>query len=164
MPPGSVSWQSMARPCGTALTISRTGVPHTYSLPSPSIAPSYWLILSVTISQTRYLPCFEQAAAIGIHLIAQVKANQPGLHDAIAAHCETAAPLASTHTSDPKRRCRDELRLIELFAPGDSLADSEWAGHVKAFIRVTRNILHRSAATGLWEETSEIALFAANTT
>jgi len=107
---------------------------------------------------------FEQAAANGIHLIAQVKANQPGLHDAIAAHCETAAPLASTHTSDPKRRCRDELRLIELFAPGDSLADTEWAGHVKAFIRVTRNILHRSAATGLWEETSEIALFAANTT
>jgi predicted transposase YbfD/YdcC len=107
---------------------------------------------------------FEQAAATGIHLIAQVKANQPGLHDAIAAHCEAAAPLDCAHTTDTKRRCRDELRLVEVFTPGDSLTDTEWTDHVQTIIRVTRDVLHRSAATGLWHETTEIALFVANIT
>jgi hypothetical protein len=36
---------------------------------------------------------FEQAAAASVHLIAQVKANQPALHHAIAALCDTAAPV-----------------------------------------------------------------------
>jgi predicted transposase YbfD/YdcC len=107
---------------------------------------------------------FEQAAENGTHLIAQVKANQPGLHDAIAAHCEIAVPLDSAHTRDPKRRNRDELRLIEVFAAGDSLADTEWAGHVETIIRVTRDVQHRSAATGLWHGTSEIALFVSDVT
>lgn len=46
-----------------------------------------------------------------------------------------------------------------MFAPGDSLADTEWAGHVRAVIRVNRDVLTRSAATGLWRATSETALF-----
>lgn len=107
---------------------------------------------------------FEQAAANGVHLIAQVKANQPGLHDAIAKHCETAAPRDCTHTTDTKQRCRDELRLIEVFSPGAILAGTEWDEHVQSIIRVTRSVLHRSAATGLWHETSEVALFVADIT
>ena len=102
---------------------------------------------------------FEQAAAGGVHLIAQVKANQPTLHHAVAALCETAAPLDSAHTADKKRRSRDEARLVEVFSPGDSLAETEWADHVHAVIRVTRDVLTRSAATGLWRATSETALF-----
>ena len=43
---------------------------------------------------------FEQAAAGGVHLIAQVKANQPSLHRAVAALLETAAPLDRTLTAD----------------------------------------------------------------
>jgi hypothetical protein len=47
------------------------------------------------------MPCivkkaFEQAAAASVHLIAQVKANQPALHNPIATLCDTAAPLDST--------------------------------------------------------------------
>jgi len=102
---------------------------------------------------------FDQAAAGGIHLIAQVKANQPALHHAVAALCDTAAPLDRACTTDKKRRSRDETRLVEVFAPADSLADTEWAGYVQAVIRVTRDVLHRSAATGMWRATSETALF-----
>jgi len=102
---------------------------------------------------------FEQAAATGVHLIAQVKANQPALHHAIAALCDIAAPLDSTQTADKKRRCRDETRTVEVFAPGDSLADTEWDGHIRAVIRVNRDVLTRSATTGLWRDTSETALF-----
>ena len=105
---------------------------------------------------------FEQAAAGGVHLIAQVKANQPILHHAVAALCETAAPLDRTLTADKKRHSRDEARLVEVFSPGDSLVDTEWADHISAVIRVTRDVLTRSAATGLWRATSETALFVSN--
>ena len=105
---------------------------------------------------------FEQAAAGGVHLIAQVKANQPTLHHAVAALCETAAPLDRALSADKKRRCRDEARLVEVFSPDDSLADTEWADHVHAIIRVTRDVLTRSAATGLWRATNETALFVSN--
>jgi predicted transposase YbfD/YdcC len=46
-----------------------------------------------------------------------------------------------------------------VFAAGDSLADTEWAGHLRAVIRVHRDVLTRSAATGLWRATSETAWF-----
>jgi predicted transposase YbfD/YdcC len=102
---------------------------------------------------------FEQAAAASVHLIAQVKANQPALHHAIVAQCGTAAPVDSTQTADKKRRCRDETRTVEVFAPDGSLADTEWDGHIRAIIRVNRDVLTRSATTGLWRDTSETALF-----
>ena len=92
---------------------------------------------------------FEQAAAASVHLIAQVKADQPALHHAIATLCDTAAPVDSTQTADKKRRCRDETRTVEVFAPGGSLADTEWDGHIRAIIRVSRDVLTRSATTGL---------------
>ena len=56
---------------------------------------------------------------------------------------------------DKKRRSRDEVRCVEVFAPGDGLADTEWVGHVQAVIRVSRDTLTRSAATGLWRAASE---------
>ena len=102
---------------------------------------------------------FEQAAATGTHLIAQVKANQPALHHTITALCDTAAPLDSIQTIDKKRRCRDETRTVEVFAADGSLADTEWDGHIRAVIRVNRDVLTRSATTGLWRDTSETALF-----
>jgi len=103
-------------------------------------------------------PIFEQAAAAGLHLIAQVKANQPALHHAIATLCDTAAPLESIQTADKTRRSRDETRTVEVFTPGDSLADTEWMA-ISAGFRVNRDRLTRSAATGLWRDTSETALF-----
>src|ERR1700760_840125 len=110
------------------------------------------------------MPCtvkktFEQAAGASVHLIAQVKANQPALHNAINELCDTAAPVDSTQTSDKKRRCRAETRTVEVFAPGNSLADTEWNAHIRAIIRVNRDVLIRSVATGLWRDTSETALF-----
>ena len=50
-------------------------------------------------------------------------------------------------------------RTVEVFAPGGSLADTEWDGHIRAIIRVNRDILTRSATTGLWRDSSETALF-----
>ena len=105
---------------------------------------------------------FEQAADTGVHLIAQVKANQPALHHTVAALCDTAAPVDSTQTADKKRRCRDETRTVDVFVPRGSLADTGWDGHIRAIIRVNRDILTRSASTGLWRDTSETAWFVSN--
>jgi hypothetical protein len=57
---------------------------------------------------------FEQAAAGDVHLIAQVKANQPALHHAIAELCDTTAPLDTARTVDKNRRSRHEARLVEV--------------------------------------------------
>src|SRR5215204_962883 len=102
---------------------------------------------------------FEQVAAAGAHVIAQVKANQPTLHQRVAELCQCTAPLDQTRTADQKQRSRDEIRVVEVFAPGTSLADTEWADHVAAVVRVSRDTLKRVTTTGLWEGTSEVAYF-----
>ena len=61
-----------------------------------------------------------------------------------------AFALSSHARRSGNRRSCDETRLVEVFAPGDSLADTEWAGHVRLVIRVDRAVLTRSAATGLY--------------
>ena len=121
---------------------------------------------------SRLTPCtvkktFEQVAAAGAHLIAQVKANQPTLHQRIAEICQSAAPVDRVRTTDKKRRSRDEIRLVEVFDPGAACAAcldaAEWADHVTAIVRVSRDTLKRITTTGLWEGTSQVAYFIADT-
>src|SRR6516164_8634345 len=89
------------------------------------------------------MPCivkktFEEAAAAGALLIAQVKDNQPTLHQRAEQVCQTSIPVDQTTTKDAKRRSRDETRVVEVFDPNAALADTEWADHVGAIIRVSR--------------------------
>jgi hypothetical protein len=113
---------------------------------------------------------FEHVAAVGAHLIAQVKANQPTLHQRIAEICQSAAPVDRVRTTDQKRRSRDEIRLVEVFDPGAACAAcaacldaaAEWADHVTAIVRVSRDTLTRITTTGLWEGTSQVAYFIAD--
>ena len=44
----------------------------------------------------------------------EAKARTTRLDHAIAALCDTAAPVDSTQTADKKRRCRDETRTVEV--------------------------------------------------
>jgi predicted transposase YbfD/YdcC len=110
---------------------------------------------------------FEQVAAAGAHLIAQVKANQPTLHQCIAEICQSASPVDQVRTTDQKRRSRDEIRLVEVFDPGAACAAcldaAEWVDHVRAIVRVSRDTLKRITTTGLWEGTSQVAYFIADT-
>src|SRR3954469_17534096 len=105
---------------------------------------------------------FEQVAAAGAHVIAQVKANQPTLHQRVAELCQRTAPLDQTRTADQKRRSRDEIRVVEVFAPGPSLADTEWADHVAAVARVSRSTLKPPPTTALGKGTSKIPYSMAN--
>src|SRR3954453_887610 len=107
---------------------------------------------------------FEQVAAAGAHVIPQVKPNQPTLPQRIADLGQRTSPLEQPRTADQSRRARDEIRVVEVFAPGSSLADPEWADHVAAVVRVSRDTLNRVTTTGLWEGTSEMAYFIAKIT
>lgn len=95
-------------------------------------------------------------------MIVQVKANQPGLHDAIIARCTEASPHSRVKTTDAKKRLRHETRTVEVFLPGDALAGSEWAGHVTAIMRVHRETMKRDSSTGLWNTARETSYYAAN--
>src|SRR5262252_940340 len=133
----SVMWRSMARLCDGASTTFSTAAPRTYSAPLLLTRLWCWRISTATKSlmksrQSRLCSAhlrhalskraFEQAADTGVHLIAQVKANQPALNHTVAALCDTAAPIDSTQTADKKRRCRDETRTVNGFVPRGSLA------------------------------------------
>jgi len=39
------------------------------------------------------------------------------------------------------------------------VANTEWKPLIKGIVRVTRDVLHRSAKTGLWSSTSEVAYY-----
>src|ERR1700747_727860 len=110
------------------------------------------------------MPCivkktFEEAAAAGSLLIAQVKDNQPTLHQRAEQVCQTSTPVDQTTTKDAKRRSRDETRIVEVFDPNAALADTEWADHVGAIIRVSRSTHARQTATGYLTTFQGVAIF-----
>lgn len=61
-------------------------------------------------------------------------------------------------------RFRAEDRTVEIFPAGHALAATEWHSCVKTIIRVTRRTLLRSAATGLWGERREVAIYVSSAT
>ena len=102
---------------------------------------------------------FEEAATSGVHLIAQVKDNQPILHETVITLCATTKPHEKTATIDKNKRLRHETRSYEVFLPGKALVGSEWNEHIGAVIRVQRDTLSRSSATGLWKDAHETAYY-----
>jgi predicted transposase YbfD/YdcC len=67
----------------------------------------------------------------------------------------------SSDTSITTARNRHETRTAEIFSAARVVANTEWKPLIKAIVRVTRNVLHRSAKTGLWTSTSEVAYYLA---
>jgi len=59
-------------------------------------------------------------------------------------------------------RSRQQDRTVEVFPVGDVLAGTEWQPFIKTVIRVTRQTLLHSAATGLWGQRGEVAFYASS--
>ena len=49
-----------------------------------------------------------------------------------------------------------------MFSATRAVAATEWKSLIKTIVRVTRDVLHRNAGTGLWSSTSEVAFYLAN--
>jgi hypothetical protein len=104
---------------------------------------------------------FEVANQADIALIVQVKSNQPTLLQTITEVAETTKPLSACK-SDDKGRNRHESRTVTVFDPANKLDKTGWQDHVDTIIRVERVVYTRSAKTGLFASTSEVAFYIAN--
>lgn len=74
--------------------------------------------------------------------------------------CASQHPTSSD-ISTTKARNRRETRTVDVFSAAHAVADTEWQALIKGIIRVTRDVLHRSAKSGLWSSTSEVAYYLA---
>jgi predicted transposase YbfD/YdcC len=104
---------------------------------------------------------FEAAAQAQARVIIQLKDNQPSLLQNVEAACAARNPTSSD-TEVTTGRGRHETRTAEIFSPNTAVAGTEWKPLIKAIVRVTRDVLHRDAKTGLWSSTAEIAYYVAN--
>jgi len=97
-----------------------------------------------------------------MHLIVQLKENQPNLCRSVEALSVAAKPLSSVQTVDAKERNRHETRTITVFDAKTAVKDTEWETHVRAIIHVERAINTRQAATGLWKSSCETSYYLSN--
>jgi predicted transposase YbfD/YdcC len=105
---------------------------------------------------------FEAGADAQIDLIIQLKDNQPTLHQQAKDLCASATPLSHVSSRD-RGRNRQEERSVAVFDAADTFTDTEWSSLVSAVIRVERDVLTRSASTGLWRRSTETALYLSST-
>ena len=96
-------------------------------------------------------------------LIVQLKDNQPSLLQKVETACASQRPVSS-HTSVCTGRNRHETRSADVFSATRSVAATEWKSLIKSIVRVTREVLHRDAKTGLWSSTSEVAYYTRDVT
>ena len=69
----------------------------------------------------------------------------------------TTVPIDVDHSRDLARN-RQEDRLVQVYSSKTAL-DDEWAPHIAAVVCVTRRTSVRSAATGLWKNREETAIY-----
>jgi hypothetical protein len=105
---------------------------------------------------------FEAAAAADVHLIVQLKANQPTLLDNVESACASASPLSNDQTVDEKRRNRHETRAVAVFDASHSVKETEWEPHVAAVVRVVRTVHAFQPDSGLWKTSEETSFYLSN--
>ena len=102
---------------------------------------------------------FEAARDSGNALLAQVKANQPGLLATLQEIAAEQPPVERFESVDPKSHGRHETREIETFDVQDKL-DAEWDGLIVQAARVSRLTWHKDTRSGFWKATEEVSFYA----
>ena len=88
----------------------------------------------------------------------RLKANQPGLHEAVVRLCAARDPVGRHETVDRHRHGRQEHRRVEVFAVADRLPP-EWRGVIACAARITRLCWCKDTRTGLWRARREVAYY-----
>ncbi len=102
---------------------------------------------------------FEAARDSGNALLAQVKANQPGLLATLQDIAAKQPPAEHFESVDPKGHGRHETRLVETFDVQGRL-DAEWDGLILQAARISRLTWHKDTRSGLWRATEEVSFYA----
>jgi predicted transposase YbfD/YdcC len=105
---------------------------------------------------------FEAAEKAGAHVIAQLKENQPTLHESVETFCADAEPLDVHGTRDKNRRNRDEIRTCGIYDARSVVAGTEWETYVACIIMVERTVYRRRTSDGLLEESFERSFYLSN--
>ena len=71
-------------------------------------------------------------------------------------------PLSHVSSRD-QRRNRQEERCVSVFDAAPAAIGTEWSTLVGTVIRVERDVLTRSASTGLWRRSTETAFYLTST-
>jgi predicted transposase YbfD/YdcC len=106
---------------------------------------------------------FQAAAAVGSHVLVQVKDNQPSLVAALDNLPATIAP-EETFASSEKSRNRREYRHLQVLHADGALDLPEWDDHALKAIRVYRKTWIKDTKTGGWDRREDIAWHITNET
>jgi hypothetical protein len=101
---------------------------------------------------------FASAARTGNALLVRLKANQPGLHEAVARLCAGQDPVDRHETADRGRHGRQEHRRVEVFEVEGRL-DPDWRPWIACAARVTRLSWCKDTRAGLWRPRREVAYY-----
>jgi predicted transposase YbfD/YdcC len=101
----------------------------------------------------------EAARDSGNALLAQVKANQPGLLATLEDVAATQPPADRCESVDAKGHGRHETRTVETYDVQGRL-DAEWGGLIVTGARVTRLTWHKDTKSGFWHATEEVSFYA----
>src|ERR1700719_738067 len=109
---------------------------------------------------TQHRPGWQDTQAQARRIV-QLKDNQPTLLQKRQTACASQRPVSSD-TELTSGRNRHETRSADVFSATRAVAGTEWKSLIKSIVRVTREVMHRDAKTGLWSSTSEVAYYVAN--
>ena len=106
---------------------------------------------------------FEEGEKEDVHLIVQVKENQPTLYKDVVICCQKAdQALSGCQTVDENKRNRHETRTVGVFDAAGAVAGTEWEAYVKAIVQVERTVHKRNASTGLMTTSYETSFYLSN--
>ena len=106
---------------------------------------------------------FQAAAAVGGHLLVQVKDNPPSLLAALDDLPATIAP-DEAFTSSENSRNRDEYRHLQVFHSEGALDLPEWDEYALKAIRVYRRTWIKDTKTREWDLREDISWYITNET
>jgi hypothetical protein len=90
--------------------------------------------------------------------LVRLKANQPGLHEAVASLCTGQDPVDRHEATDRGRHGRQEHRRVEVFEVADRLPPG-WRGVIACAARISRLSWCKDTRTGLWAARREVAYY-----
>ncbi len=102
---------------------------------------------------------FACTAATDNALLVRVKANQPTLHNTVAALCNEQEPIGRYETVDRHYHGRQEHRRVEVFEVDDRLG-ADWQSLIACVARVSRLTWLKDTRSGLWKARKEVAHYA----
>ena len=149
----------LKRRCSVRAPSAASGLSINWNCSQPLAAKKQQSIM-VMMSPACPVLCDGERLREVIDNLLQVKDNQPSLLRRLEDIAATTAPVAIDDSRNLAQIARKTA--ASRYPPGSALDETEWASLIAAVVRVERNTLIRSAATGQWTMRRETAFYASS--